>query len=373
MVVGVAEIAAHRRELRLGNGLGQRFLVADLAACGFHGSVHGHDHVIGLGGVQRGVAATVFLAEGGHEGLVGSVVQVVRPVGGVEQAQHGLAHGTNHVFIRRKTAGDQGDVFGQTRPYELLDEVDAHGAGQEEIHGIGLGGAQLGQLGRVVDLPHLGVDLVGHLALELALEAGERILARGVVGGDQHHAAKFLVGRKLAGGFVKLVVLVSRAKKVGVALRPCQLAGACVVRQVGHLGGKQRGRYGQGHVAGDGAGEQVDLFALHKAVYQLLGLVGAARHVGLHKFCGLAAQLAAQLLDGQRKPIACLGAGAGKRARHIQRHPHLDRRALGMGWGAGKCSQRGPGRQVRRAAQRCNAERAEKGCHLQVLSGESET
>jgi len=36
---------------------------------------------------------------------------------------------------------------------ELLDEIDPHAAGKEDVHGLGLGGADLGELGRIVELP----------------------------------------------------------------------------------------------------------------------------------------------------------------------------------------------------------------------------
>ncbi len=229
---------------------------------------------------------------------------------------------------------------------------------------IGLGSAQLGQLGGVVQLAHLGVDLVGHLALDsLRLKPLSRILARGVVGGDQHHAAKFL-GRPQTGPRLRaMVVLGSWCQKVGVALRARQLAGAwrCPTGTA---------PWRQTAWAPTASATLLAMGPVNRSIFSrcikrstsCLAWSGLPRHVGLHKFCGLAAQLAAQLLDGQRSnPSRAFGAGAGERARHVQRHPHLDRRALGMGWGAGECGQRGPSRQVRCAAQRCNAERAERG------------
>ena len=339
-------VRQHR--LRLGKGLDKSLLVAHLAAHGLHSGVHGGNHVISLGCVDGRIAAAVLLAESRHKGLVGRVVHVMRPVCGVEQAQHRFAHRTDDVFVGRKTAGDQRDVLGQACAHKLLDEVDAHGTWQKEIHRIRLGRAQLGKLGGVVDLPDLGVDLVGHLALVLALEAGDAVLARRVVGRHHHHAAKFLIGSKLPSCLVELVILVGRAEEIRVALGACELAGTGVVREVRHLGREQRRRHRQRHVRRDGAGEQVDLLALHKAVHQLLGLVGAAGHVGLHKLDRLAAQLAPELLDRQGKAVTRLGTGACKWARDIKRHADLD--------GAGLRNRRyaAAGRQGHQSRQACH-------------------
>ncbi|MCY1369694.1 hypothetical protein D9M69_567460 [compost metagenome] len=112
---------------------------------------------------------------------------------------------------------------------------------------------------------------------------------------------------------MELVVLVGGAEEVGAALRAGELARAGVGREVGHLGVEQRRAHGQRHVGADGAAEDVDLVALDHAVDQLLGLVGAAGHVGLHELHVLPAELAAQLLDAERKTVACLGTQSRER------------------------------------------------------------
>ena len=61
--------------------------------------------------------------------------------------------------------GSSSGILVERRRDELLDEVDAHAAGQEEVHASRLGGADLRQLGGVVELAELGVDLGGDLAL----------------------------------------------------------------------------------------------------------------------------------------------------------------------------------------------------------------
>ena len=75
------------------------------------------------------------------------------------------------------------------RPYGagsdvLLDEVDAHAARQEEEHGVGLGGADVGDLRREVELAELDVDFVGDLALVELLETVERLAPARIVGRD---------------------------------------------------------------------------------------------------------------------------------------------------------------------------------------------
>ncbi len=54
---------------------------------------------------------------------------------------------------------------------------------------LGLARAQLRELGRVVELVDLGVELVDDLALVEALEAGDHVLARLVVG--REHVESF--------------------------------------------------------------------------------------------------------------------------------------------------------------------------------------
>ena len=71
----------------------------------------------------------------------------------------------------------------KARRDELLDEGDAHAAGQEEEQGVGLQCADLGEFGGVVELAEFGVwTSSATLPLVEALEAGDGILAPGVVG-----------------------------------------------------------------------------------------------------------------------------------------------------------------------------------------------
>ena len=152
IAVGVElEAAAHRVKLGRRDGLAQGRLVAQVALDVAHGGVHQARRVVTLCRVQRGQAAVVFL-EVGHKALVGRVLHVMRPLGGVEHAQHGLAHGADHVLITRKTRSEQRHVFGQTGADKLLDEVDAQATRQKDINRIRPRRAHFGQLGAVVEL-----------------------------------------------------------------------------------------------------------------------------------------------------------------------------------------------------------------------------
>jgi hypothetical protein len=99
----------------------------------------------------------------------------------IEHAEHRAADRLDHVLVGRETGAKLG-VARQAGGDELLDEVDAHAAGQEEEQRIGLGGANLRQFGGVVELAQFGINLVGHLAFVKTLEAGYRILAARIVG-----------------------------------------------------------------------------------------------------------------------------------------------------------------------------------------------
>ena len=133
------------------------------------------------------------------------------------------------------------------------------------------------------------------------------------------------------------IVLVAGAKEVRVALLARELAGAGVGRQKRHLGTKQRGANGQDHVGADGAGEEIHLVALDKAVHQLARGFGVARHVGLNKFRRYAAQFVIQQLGSQVQAVFDFCAGASEGAGDVKGHAHFD--GLGSrccGQGSGK-------------------------------------
>ena len=79
----------------------------------------------------------------------------------VEEPEHRITHRRDDVLVRGKAGQQQRDVFRQSCRHELLDEVDAHAAGEEDEHDFGLGGPQLCQFGGEIQLTELDVDLVG--------------------------------------------------------------------------------------------------------------------------------------------------------------------------------------------------------------------
>ena len=91
------------------------------------------------------------------------------------------------VLLRRqrrlvhREGGEERDPVGEAGLAVLLDEVHAHAARHEGEDRVGLRGGDLGELGREVELVQRDVDLVDDLALEVALEAGDRVLAGLVV------------------------------------------------------------------------------------------------------------------------------------------------------------------------------------------------
>ena len=245
---------------------------------------------------------------------------------GIEHADHRLAHGLDHILVTRKTRADQLDALVQACRDELLDEADAHAARQEDVDRIGLGFTDLCQFRRVIHLTEFGVDLLIHWQFVATLEAVERILARRVVGGDDHHLLVAAIRSHLACGLMERIVLVGKAKPVVIALRPGKLAGARVVRQIGNAGGKQRRADGQRNVRADRAGEEIDLVTLDVAADQLARLIRIAAHVSLQEFRGLATELAPQLLDRQIEAIARLGSQRREGPRQVVGDPHLYRR-----------------------------------------------
>ena len=105
---------------------------------------------------------------------------------------------------------------------ELLDEIHAHAARQEHEDRLGRGRGDLGELRRIVELVERDIDFVEHLALEVALEPGERVFARLVVRRHDERLLDPLVLRIFAQHLVVLVVLVRGDEEVRVASLPAK-------------------------------------------------------------------------------------------------------------------------------------------------------
>ena len=134
--------------------------------------------VVGLRCVDRR-QAVVFGLEGRDEFLVLGVVEIGRPRRGVLGAERGVADRAEHVLAEGEAGAHHRDFDARLRI--LLHEGDAHAAGQEEEDGIGTRRADLRDLGGIVGLAELGVDLADQLALVVALEAVQRIRAGRIV------------------------------------------------------------------------------------------------------------------------------------------------------------------------------------------------
>ena len=212
--------------------------------------------------------------------------------------------------------------MGQTGLTILLDQVDAHAARHEREQRIGLGGGDVGELGREIELPQRRVDLVYDLALELALDAGQRVLAGLVVGRHQKQALVALVLGVLAEHPEHLVVLVGGDEEARMALLAGEVRGAGVgADQEGvRVGHRLMNRLQD--VGEDRPHHEIDLVAVEKALD--LG----HRHVGLELVVDgddlhvATAQLAAERLHREVEAVPHLSAQHRRRAR--QRHDDPD-------------------------------------------------
>ena len=225
--------------------------------------------------------------------------EVGRPVRGVEEAGHRRADRVDDVLVGREAGQQQRRVLAEAGADVLLDEVDAHAAGQEDVDGLRLGGADLGELGGVVELAELGVVLADDLALEGALEAGERVLAGLVVRRDEVHALQVARVGVLAGRLVVRVVRPRHGEEERVAVLAGDRRRRRVRADVDHLV-VERFRQGREHdVREHDAGHEVDLVALDVLLEQLLGDVGLELVVADQHLGRQAAELAAVQLDAR--------------------------------------------------------------------------
>ena len=127
---------------------------------------------------------------------------------------------------------------------------------------VGLGRAHLRELGGVVELTELRVDLGRDVALKKALESGERVLPCLVVGRDEIDVLVALVGGVLPRGLVIRVVRPRGDEEVGVALLAGERRGRRVRADVDHLVLERHRHRGQHDVGEHVAGEEVDLVQL---------------------------------------------------------------------------------------------------------------
>ena len=308
------ELAAHRFEALGLQRLLQGSLVVQIALDVAHGSVDQQRCIVALRGIKRRQPA-VFLFEIGNEALVFRVIEVMRPMRGVEHAEHRRADRLDHIFIGREARREELNVLGKASCHKLLDEVDAHAARQEEEQRIRLLRTDLRQFGRIVELSELGVDLF-RLTLVVALEAGDSILAARIIRRNDHDVAKALVLNVLAHGFVQVVVLPGHVEEEGVALLAGVLRRAGIGRNVIGFGVKSLRANGEHDVREDDTGHEIDLVLFQEFLRLLLGDIGLLLIVGNQHFDRQIAELSVQMLDAQLEAVANIdtqpGTGAGK-------------------------------------------------------------
>ena len=198
---------------------------------------------------------------------------------------------------------------------ELLDEVDAHAAGQEHENGVGLRRRDLGELGGVIELVERDVDFVGHLALVVALEAGELILAGLIVRRHQEHLLEAGILRVLAHRLGVLVVLIGDDEQVRVAVLAGEARGAGIWadHEGAALGHRLEDR-GQ-DVGEHRTDDEIDLVALDEGLDLGDGDVGLELVVLDQELDVAPAELAAEFLERKLKPVALLLADDGRRPR----------------------------------------------------------
>ena len=305
IVVGVElEAATQRVELGLHHGRAQRLPVRNITLHLTDGAVDQERRVVGLECVGRGDRAELLLI-GGDKALVLRIVEIRRPVGAAEEAERGILLGRQRRFIDGE-GGEERDVVGKPRLPELLDEIHSHAAGQEHIDGVGFRGRDLGEFGREVELVERHVNLVRDLALEKGLEAGERILARLVVGRHQEHFLDPGVLGMLARYREDLIVLVRGDEEVRIAFLAGKVGGAGVGADqdraaVGH-GLHDRGE----NVGKDRADDEIDLVPVDQCldlVHREVGLELVVRNDHLDI---AAAELAVEILDRKIEAVAKL-------------------------------------------------------------------
>jgi hypothetical protein len=328
------------------------FVVFELALDVAHRGVDELCRVVALRGVE-GRRAAVFLLEFGDELLVRRVREIGRPVRRVEEPRHRRADRTDHVLVGGKARQQQRHVLAEAGADELLDEIDPHAAGQEDVEHLRLGGADLGQLGGVVELAELGVVLADDLALEGALEAGERVLAGLVVRRHQVDALHAALVRELACRLVVRVVRPRHGEEERVAVLARHRRRRRVRAQVEGVRVERLGKRRQHDVREDDAGHEVDVVALDVLLEQLLGDVGFELVVADEHFGGQAAELAAVHLHGEQEAVADVDAERRRWPR--QRADEADLDLVGR---RGECQ--GRGQRGGRAGQR---ERTSEGRH----------
>ena len=289
-------------EIGLHQGGTHRILVCHAAAGLLERAVDQRHGIIGLERIGRRHRVELILI-GGDKRLVLRVVEIGRPVRTAEKSERCILLRRKRRFIHRE-GGQERDRVRQPRLAKLLDEVHTHAAGQKNKDGIRLGGSDLRQLGRIIELAKRDIDFVRDLALEGAFKAGERILASLVIRRDEKNLLHPGVLGVFAQHLVHLVILVGRDKEIRIALLAGK--GRCAgVRADQDAAPLRRGLHDRGENVGEyRADDKIDLVAIHHR-FDLVDRNVRLELVVLNQHLDLApAQLAPQRLDREIDAVA---------------------------------------------------------------------
>ena len=195
-------------------------------------------------------------------------------MGGRGDADGGVAGRGGDPLLHRGRGDDHADLVLEARLRPLLDEADALAARMELEDRVRLGGADTRHFSREVRLVEAREDLLDDLAAIHALESGQRVLASGIVGGQQHHLLVAELLGQSASGFMQIVVLPARHIVVLVAGLAREIGGARVGAHEDAAAFQNGGDRGYGHVGEDDAGEELHLVSLQPLLDDLLAISG---------------------------------------------------------------------------------------------------
>src|SRR5262249_23531816 len=181
--------------------------------------------------------------------------------GAAEKAKRGILLRRQRRFVDREGRKKSGRPR-EPRLSELLDEIHPHAAGQKDVDGVRLGGRDLGELRREIELVQRNINFICNLALEESRESGQRVLARLIVGRHQENFLDPAVLGILARDREHLIVLVGGDEEIWVAFFAGEVRRASIGadQDCAALGGRLHDR--RQHVGKDRTDYELDLIAL---------------------------------------------------------------------------------------------------------------
>ena len=142
--------------------------------------------VIALARIDGGLAV-ILGHEALHEGIILGILEIGVPMRGGCNAKRCITHSCRDALIERGSRHHHRDLILEARLRPLLQEGDARAAGVELEDGVGLRCTDARHFSGEVRLVEACIDLFDHLTAIHALEAGESILTRLIIGGEENH------------------------------------------------------------------------------------------------------------------------------------------------------------------------------------------